>query len=138
MKEDAEYSRVDEQRPNLIIWRITILISPWEIWSKIKRASPNNQHPVSVMTKGTSLQDHIELQNTTEYIIEQLHVNKSEIGIETDKSLEKYSPLKLTEEDKDSYHRLTSIRETGFLCGHLPQRKLDPPKWLHSWAPLST
>lgn len=84
------------------------------------------------MTKGTSLQDHIELQNTTEYIIEQLHVNKSEIGIETDKSLEKYSPLKLTEEDKDSYHRLTSIRETGFLCGHLPQRKLDPPKWLHS------
>lgn len=55
---------------------------------------------MSVMTKGTSLQDCTEIQNTIKYIIEQLHVNKSEIKIETDRSLAKRNPLKLTEEDK--------------------------------------
>ena len=122
MKENAEYNRVDEQRPNLIIWRIIILLSPWQIWSKNKRASTNNQYPVSVMTKGTSRQDCIEIQNTIEYIIEQLHVSKSEIRIETDKSLEKHSPLKLTEEEKESYHCLTPIRD-WIHNGNLPTEK---------------
>ena len=131
MKENVEYNRVDEQRPNLIIWRIIILISPWQIWSKNKRASTNNQYPVSVMTKGTSRQDCIEIQNTIEYIIEQLHVSKSEIRIETDKSLEKHSPLKLTEEEKESYHCLTPIKEIGFIMETFPRRKLNPPKGLH-------
>lgn len=83
------------------------------------------------MTKGTSLQDCIEIQNTIEYIIEQLHVNKSEIKIKTDRSLEKRNPLKLTEEAKSSYYCLISIKETEFITEAFPQRKLDPPKWLH-------
>ena len=86
---------------------------------------------MSVMTKGTSRQDCIEIQNTIEYIIEQLHVSKSEIRIETDKSLEKHSPLKLTEEDKESYHCLPPIKEIGFIMETFPRRKLNPPKGLH-------
>ena len=83
------------------------------------------------MTKGTSQQDCIEIQNTIEYIIEQLHVSKSEIRIETDKSLAEHSPLNLTEEDKASYHCLTPIKETGFTTETFPWRKLQPPKGLH-------
>ena len=51
---------------------------------------------MSVMTKGTSRQDCIEIQNTIEYIIEQLHVSKSEIRIETDRRGKRILPLSHT------------------------------------------
>ena len=36
MKENREYNRVDEQRLNLIIWRIRIRISPWKSDQRIR------------------------------------------------------------------------------------------------------
>ena len=82
--------------------------------------------------KGEVTMDTTEIQNIIIDSYKQLYANKMDNSEEMGKFLEKYSPLKLNQEEIENMNRPITSMELKTVNKNLPNKQKPRTRWLHS------